>query len=426
MLRMFYYNHDDFVQKSVDRKILRYGEGFFEELLNWQYDEDGNSIMPFRDEFSKKFLKNTWNIEFVRDDDWYSIQSPEEGRFCLSGLSREMKYALTLLHFSRKNIVLSYEFCGKNIWKVLSEMPFDILVAVDTTELKSWEDVCLGINYIIENFPFNGEYIQVQVSDYLIKDKQKVDITDEVLLYIEDGKYYACALELHNYLTHYDWKKHVETIIKYAGYYVKDEHPIVNKTLVCNVKEYAKLLGLKENYFLDCSEYGRELYSYKRMLQEGDITQEEFNEVLPYIKRRYATSYKDYLWLKGELKICSHLYKLPTNRTFRKLPMMIVDKFPDGSYKIWGTLTVKYPKFEEILYNVLTDLYTEECERYIIVVNVEEVFNCAEDIKYTDCGFKITKNCIEIFDENDTLKMFIDIAQEAISSDKCEISTEFY
>ena len=50
--------------------------------------------------------------------------------------------------------------------------------------------------------------------------------------------------------------------------------------------------------------------------------------------------------------------------------MMIVDKFPDGSYKIWGKLTVKYPEFEEILYNVITDLYTEECERYIIVVDV--------------------------------------------------------
>ena len=426
MLRMFYYNHDDFVQKSGDRKIRIYDERVFEDLLNWQYDEDGNSIMPFRDEFSKKFLKNTWNLEFVSDDDWYSIQSPEEGRFCLSGLSREMKYALTLLHFSRENRVLSYEFCDEKIWKVLSEMPFDILVAVDTTELKSWNDVSLGIDYIIENFPFNGEYIQVQANYYRIQGKQEVPITDTEHLYIEDGIYYANTFEISTYLTHYDWKKHVETIIKYAGRYVKDEHPIVNKTLVCNVKEYAKLLGLKENYFLDCSEYGRELYSYKRMLQEGDITQEEFNEVLPDIKRKYATSYKNYLWLKGELKICSHLYKLPTNRTFRKLPMMIVDKFPDGSYKIWGKLTVKYPKFEEILYNVITDLYTEECERYIIVVDVEEVFDCAEDIQYTNCGFKIAKNCIEIFDKNDTLKMFIDIAQEAISSDKCEISTEFY
>ena len=106
--------------------------------------------------------------------------------------------------------------------------------------------------------------------------------------------------------------------------------------------------------------------------------------------------------------------------------MLVVDKFPDGSYKVWGRVTVKYPLFQEILFDVIADFYTKECERYITVVDTEEVFCSADDIQYTNCGFKITENCIEVFDRNDALKQFIDIVQEALSSEKCSISDEFY
>ena len=75
---------------------------------------------------------------------------------------------------------------------------------------------------------------------------------------------------------------------------------------------------------------------------------------------------------------------------------------------------------------MIKNFYTDECERYITVVDVEEVFKRAEDIKYINCGFKITENCIEVFDRNDALKQFVNIAQEALSSENCSISDEFY
>ena len=94
MVRMFYYTDVDYMNHQFDYSILAYSERSFDRLLNWQYDENGDSVKPFRDEDSIRFLKDTWNMEFVSDDDWYSIQSPEDGRFSLSGLSRAMKYAL--------------------------------------------------------------------------------------------------------------------------------------------------------------------------------------------------------------------------------------------------------------------------------------------------------------------------------------------
>lgn len=128
----------------------------------------------------------------------------------------------------------------------------------------------------------------------------------------------------------------------------------------------------------------------------------------------------------NDLKIVCHLYTMPNTRLSRKLPMMIIDKYPDGSYKIWGMITFKYPEFDEILGDIIENYYSEECERYIIIVDVEELFQDADDIKYANCGFKITKNCIEIFDQNDSIKLFADMAQEALDSGNYSISKEFY
>lgn len=337
-----------------------------------------------------------------------------------------MKYALTLLHFSSKGRMLSFKSCSKRIWKVLSEMPFDILIAVDTSKLSSWTNICLGVDYIIENFPFNDEFIQVQISDNPIRDKHEITDKNGISLFIEDKKYYAWSFGIENYFTHYDWKKHLEDIIKYAKSFVMKECPIIDKTLVCDVVEYAKVLDIDEDYFLDLNNYTYYLIQFERYLKDGDITQEIYDTEMSEYKIAYRDDYKKYLWVKDKLKIYSHLYTVPDGRVHRKLPMLIIDKYPDDSYKIWGKLTVKYPEFYEIIYDVIQEFYTEDCERYITVVDREEVFSCASDISDVDCGFKITENRIDIFDRNDALKQFIDIAQEAISSNNCEISTEYY
>lgn len=423
---MFYYNPDEFTNRLLDREFIMYSEKDFERLVNWQYDEEGDTIKPFREDYNKKFLKDTWNIEFVSDDDWYSIYSPEEGRFSLSGLSKEMKYALTLLHFSSKGRMLSFKSCSERIWKALSDMPFDILVAVDTSKIESWKSICLGVDYIIENLPFDDEFLQVNVLNSLIRDKDKITDKNGLSLYVEDDKYFACVFNIKRHFAEYDWKKHLNDIIKHANSCVREEYPIIDKTLVCDVVEYAKVLDIDEDYFLDLNDYTYYLNQFERLLKDGDITQEVYDTEMSKYKIAYRDDYKQYLWVKDKLKIYSHLYTIPDRRVHRKLPMLIIDKYPNDSYKIWGKLTVKYPEFYEIVYDVIKEFYTEDCERYITVVDVEEAFSCASNISDVDCGFKITENRIDIFDRNDALKQFIDIAQEAISSNNCEISTEYY
>lgn len=428
MIKMFYYNKDEFLNELIEHHIWSYSERDFDHLMNWQYDKEGNSIQPFRDEYSKKFLKDTWNLEFVDEHDWYSIHSPEEGRFSLAGLSKDMKYGLTLLDYSKRGLVLSFKHCSEKIWKVLSEMPFDILVAVDTSKLKCWSDVIIGVDYIIENFPFEDKKLKVHVMERYERFQDYEELKDKsgIKIYHKDGIYYTHSWEIEEIFCRYFWKKHIKEIMDKVNHYIVEEHPILNKTLETNLVDFLELIKEDVEGFLVGNRFARHIYGAKYMLENNTISQQEYEEEVEQGKFEFVKAYQKYLHLTNDLKIISHLYVLPQETNQRKLPVMVVDKYADGMYKIWGTLTGKYPEFDELLYDVVFEYYTEECERYITIVDVEELFSCAGDIEYTNCGFKISKNCIEIFDRNDAMKQFRDIAQEALDSGNCKISEEFY
>lgn len=433
MIRIWFYNTDEFARLRSEYKIFTYCEGEYERLTNWQYDKECNPIKPFRDEYSIELLKETYDVEFISDDDWYSIKSPKEERFCLSGLSTTMKYALYLIHNSKKGKCTELVNCEKRIWKVLDSMPIDILVAVDITNINEDLDLELGVDYVIENYSLNDKEIKLNVTEnrgYLIDSNYKK--VGDTPIYLKDEKYYIDSISFKFHEIFYFWKEHIEDIIKWANNYTEKEYPIINKTITCSLLEFIDKINLDYNVdynvdsFLYWNEYARQLLCYNNMLNDNEISKEEYDKALKILQKENEKEYKQYLWYINDFKIISHLYVLPKERISRKLPVLIVDKYFDGSYKIWGGLTVKYPRFNEILECLIYDYYTEKCERYVIIVDVEELFTSACDIKYTNCGFKITKKCLEIFDPNDAIKLFADIAHEALSSEKCEISKEFY
>lgn len=431
MIKMFYYNKDEFIKELIEHKICEYSERSFDRLMNWQYDKEGNSIQPFRDEDSKKFLKDTWNLEFIDEHDWYSIHSPEEGRFSLAGLSKGMKYGLTLLDYSKRGLILSFQHCSEKLWKVLNEMPFDILVAVDTSKLESWSDVMIGVDYIIENFPFEEKKLKVHVPSRYGRFQDYEELKDKkgMKIYYKDETYYVRTGDIENVFCRYFWKKHIKEIVDKVNCYIVEEYPILNKILETNLFDFWELIGEEKDELLSGNSYFWDISWANTMLNDGSISREEYETWIEQSKLKFKEEYeeyKKYSELIKELKIISHLYVLPKKIYQRKLPVMVVDKYANGVYKIWGTLTIKNPNFADLLYEAVFEYYTEDCERYITIVDVEELFSCAGDIEYTNCGFKISKNCIEIFDRNDAMKLFRDIAQEALDSGNCEISEEFY
>lgn len=427
MVRMFYYTHNEYMYHLLTHSILDYTERRFDTLLNWQQDEDGNSIKPFRDEYSIRFLKDTWNMEFVSEDDWYSIQSPEEGRFSLSGLSRQMKYALTLLHYSRKGRVLKFRSCSEKLWKVLDTMPFDILIAMNISEIFDFHCTLLGIDYVVENFPFHNKVLQVHVPNMHINHKEYEEVENHkgLILYQKNGKYFINAICIDDYFCQFRWQKYIDKIVSQVNYYKRIEKPLIEKKLVNGYVDFLQLIGVnKEDALWGHNNYYYYLSIFTEMLKNKEITQAEYDALLSEEQKKNDKSFQEYLWLINDLQIISYLYIVPYINDCDSLPMLIVDKYSDGSYKIWNTRICDYRDFEGVLQNVVFDKYTEKCVRYITVVN--KSFQSVEDIQYTACGFKITKNCIEIFDKNEALETFYHIATEALQSKECEVCDDDY
>lgn len=425
MIKLMFYEADEYKKLWLDNKIHVYSEDDFDLLLRGIYDEESNSrVKPFRDECSIRFLKDTYDLEFVSEDDWYSIWCREKGRICISTLSRTMKYALTLIYYARLGICVKFKKCEERIWKVLDTMPFDIVLPISSSEFSGDTGLILGVEYIIENYLLNGKRVQLNVVTKGLYGKEGYEKED--IFYKKDGRYYVEDITLEYLDYHYFWKDHISDIIEKSKLHIKEEHPIISKTMVCNLKEFVQKINVDVDYFMSFNDYAEGIRVFEDMRKNNEITEEEYNDFIENVKERNKEQYKKYLWMVNDLKIVCHLYTMPNTRLSRKLPMMIIDKYPDGSYKIWGMITFKYPEFDEILGDIIENYYSEECERYIIIVDVEELFQDADDIKYANCGFKITKNCIEIFDQNDSIKLFADMAQEALDSGNYSISKEFY
>lgn len=450
MIRMIYNDIDRYRDLQMSHKIVTYDERRFEYLTNWYCNKEDGTTRPFRDEYSVKLLKETYNFEFFSDDDWYSLVDDSSERFSLSGLSEYMKYALILLHNSRVGVVTEFKGCDKCIWQVLSTMPFDVLIAINNTTFENNRNFDLGVDYIIENININERRIELNVLNRWIVKEDAEEVACHI--YEKNNEYFISCFSLDDIFdARYYWKEHLEDIIKECKHLYKKEYPIIDKSKTWNLVDFAEKIKCSVDLDMDFKDkvylliyyksdeenvikpleeilarYGCDDLEIKKSLSMDDTSVDD-----SWIEYELKSLYHEilcqrYSWLTNDLKIVTHLCSMPNETVFRKLPMLFVDKYPNGSYKIWGKLTVKYPDFHEILSDIINYHYTEECERYVTIVDVEELFDKASDIERTVCGFKITKNCIDIYDKNDAIHLFATMTQEALDSGNVEISKEFY
>ncbi len=189
-----------------------------------------------------------------------------------------------------------------------------------------------------------------------------------------------------------------------------------------DIFEFGKILKDDKNciMFLDylhCKDCMERLY------QEGKMSEEEYQEALARLKD--GDAYEEYLYFKNKFRIINHCTRFPGSTNYRKLPVLMVDKNHDGTYFIHGKLTVKYPSFDELFYDVITGRSPDR-ERFALIVDAEELLYSAEDIDQAVCGFRVLADSIEVFNSDDALEIFGDWLREAYDSDSCTISGGFY
>ena len=267
MIKLMFYEADEYKKLWLDNKIHVYSEDDFDWLLRGIYDEESDSkVKPFRDECSIRFLKDTYDLEFVSEDDWYSVQSEEEGRICLSSLSRTMKYALTLIYYARLGMCVKFKKCEERIWKALNTMPFDIVLAVSSSEFNGNTGLILGVDYVIENYPVNGKAVQLNVVNECLFGKDGYE--KESSFYKKEGKYYIESVRLEYLDYHYFWKDHIKEIIEVSKRYIKEEHPIISKLMVCNLKEFIEKINIDVDYFMSFNDYAAGIRGFEDMKKE--------------------------------------------------------------------------------------------------------------------------------------------------------------
>lgn len=434
MLRVRLFTDEEYLDQCAANKEHKYRVGdtktyFRYRLLDTAHDEEPH--IPFRDAESLQFLKETYGITFISDDDWYSVWC-EESRSDITCLYDSIQSGLAAIAMSRNGIYAWYWSMGEKEWKALANMPFDILIAMRTSEmgLHGMHHIT-DVDYLIENYPYGDQSFEVLVVDSYIRPDDFYTAMPELergryctsygLLKGSDGKYYSDGIGI-DYAFQYYWKNDIEGIIKQIDRMRRDRIALTDTTHTYDVFELGTLVKNDKNCIVEL-DYLRDANLYERLYKDGDISEQEYDEWMQ--KLQTNDYYNDYLYFRDKFKVISHLAFVPEPVQSRKLPMLMVDKNTDGTYYIHGSLTVKYPDFNEMFWDVIPGR-SPEMERFVLIVDVEELFFSVYDIEKAVCGFRVLADSVDIYDAYEGTQLFGEALKEAYHSGRCTVDKEFY
>lgn len=378
------------------------------------YNLNSHSDLPFRDAESLRVLKAVEDITFISDDAWYTVMWDNE-RTCLSAIPKDLRFALMAIEFSRQGRYTWFFPARGEVWSVLADMPFDILIGWCTDKIGIYHPALTGADYQIINYPYQGKTIDVTVKyDFsLFDDDFYTKLSDEEYhaiihgLYLgKDGKYYTSMFEI-DYALQYYWRNDIEGIIKYIDK-KKRRFRLEEIRKEYSVFEFAKVLGKDEEAILhyDCVREFISLFFSNEEEQSDDIEDE-------------------YLYFRDKFKVISHISIAPGNAIMRKLPILMVDKNSDGSYWVHGDLTCKYPEFYQAIGQVIEDR-NQDGERFVLIIDTDELLDSVKDIDHAIYGFRVMPDSIEVFDVEDAVLLFGQMLKEAVASGRCKVDNDFY
>lgn len=366
------------------------------------YNLNNYDALPFRDAESLRLLKEIYDITFISDDDWYTIMWDNE-RTCIAAIREDLKFALMAVEFSRQGRYTWFFPAGEKVWRILADMPFDILIGWCISDIGIYHPILEGVDYQILNYPYGDKTVEVTVKDRLLHvDNLYVVVPDSsyhtpsynLRVGKEDGKYYIGSIDL-GYALQYNWKNDLEGIIKYTDKKERRFH-LVKFSKEYTVFELAKALIGDENAI-----------AWSQYLQEARFFDSDKEEDSAYLKElQSGDDYQEYLYFRDRFKVISHIMVAPRDTTFRKLPILMVDKNSDGSYRIQER--------------------NKDGERIALVINTEELLDSVRDIDRAVYGFRVMPDSIEIFDVEDAVQLFGQMLREAVASARYKVDGEFY
>ncbi len=369
MIKARIVDRSDFWNRKKGFSAAEYSENSFFRLLNGDALAE-EKFPPFRDEESLRIIEEVDHATLV-EEEWYAMVTPF-GKTCLSALSGGSKYALTVIYNSRNGVYTEYFHAGENVWKILGELPMDILIAVPQSEVLYLDTRPIYQDYILENYIYEGKEMPAYVHN-----------TIGLEPYIEDG---CIHTSMWDWSMQYSWKKDIPNVLAFIERQGTPRERLVEDTKEYGVNEWLERIGRLPEFEED---------------EDGLYDETEYN-----IEKRLDAE---------EIRIVNHMSHVPEMDIARRQPYMIVKRCLDDSYKLLGGMTIKLPEYEEVLEDVIP-YAKEDGESFILLVGMDEVILEVNALKYAYLGFRTTKGKIELFDQNDALWEFGKLLKEAYES----------
>jgi len=380
---------------------------------------------PFRDPESVAFLGG-FGITFV-DGDWYSVKCGDT-RMPLSGLADGYKIALSAISCSRRGKYTWYEHLGVNILKYLSEMPFDILLAVRLSRLDDIDSIISGdIGCKFVNFPYQGKAIEVLCKpyhDFKSGGYTKLPCGAEYgyCLYRDSDGVYYCDEEV-THILRYRWWDDIGNIIEYIDSCRRTKIYLTRPSEIYSLLELGEMVAGDEDAVVRL-EYFQRMRELEKDYNSGRITKGYYESGIKGLQD--GSCYDEYLYFKDVFKAICHLAFIPEEQS-GKLGIMIVDRNPDGTYSLIGDKVYFRPAFCDAIRSMLfRDNGANDYEERVGLVVADGLdwrnsscLKCVRDIDNAVYGFRALKDSIEIFDKYEAVQTFGAALREAQESGKC-------
>ena len=359
-----------------ENRLSSYYEGHFFDLLR----EKGT----FDDEASIQLLTYLHGEEAVTER-WYSRVTPD-GKPCLSAISQEAKYGLTVIENSRKGVYTEIEedfteFEVESrmegsvsvdsglplVWNAFAALDMDILLVYRKKDFSFGWDIPVENDFLLENYPGENGPMEVWVKG----------------AFVEKGETHNGLPCVHNYFyaQRYDWRKETDDLLEVLNVLNRGRRPLAKGLF--SLQEFYTMIG--EDW--TCSD-----------ADDDDWVENE----------------------RTAIQIVNHMSCMPDETEARRVRYLLIEKRADGAYRLRGENSVKYPEYWEML---------EEAERFavpngevlVLPVDVNEVVSCARDLEKAVCAFRVSDGVVELFDKAEGLREFAALLQEALNSGKCTV-----
>lgn len=398
MIKVRLFSNKDYPLEGIDTDPVKSFEYKMANLM-----EDG--VRPYRDGLSIAFLKETYGVSFIDENDWYRVRC--DGHPCnISELNDELKGGLAVLENSRKGVYTEYQFHRrypdpapfKQVEDFFAGLGMDVLVAYNMDRyapMSGYGDIYAP--YVIENYPYGGGIVQVHVEhweshredegyqplDRIPGKKGRSGLQRHVEsptynLSVKEGVYYSSGLL--DYAFQYRWRYCLPEVIGALE------------------KEFGRTVafdGLSVEY--ESSAFMEKLSGHDSFYMTG-VYDEEVG------------------WKKG-IKVVSHWKEMPMLITqFRKLPVCYLVQAWDGTWMAAQELTSKFPTVAELAEEAINLSGTAKRVSVLYVADDELIPSARELVEGIWFGADVKDGCVELFDRTGAGMRFLEVLKEAVAS----------